>query len=117
MYSDIDNRCIVLREGAGKFEVALDFTHLGRSASTCGADGQPSGLVDYNGAVYDSSSSTGLFRQGANFTYSATCACLLRLTTEEANFIGSTSPIWKVTTDYQLIGDNYVITDQTIEPR
>lgn len=115
MYSDIDNHCIVLREGDDRFEVVLDFTHLGRSGATCGEDGNPEGFVDYNGAQYDASSTTGPFRQEAEFILGDEGGYILRLTTEEANFVGGTTPIWEVTTDYEMIGERYSIKRQTVE--
>ena len=115
MYSDIDNRSIVLREGDGQFEVVLDFTHLGRSDTTCGEDGNPDGIIDYNGADYVYASTTGPFRQEANFVLRDDGNYILRLTTEEAYFVSGTTPIWEVTTDYKITGNQYVILSQKVE--
>ena len=114
MYGSIDNRCIVLREAGDKFEIALDFSYLGRSGSTCGVNGNPGGYVDYNNAQKLAGSTTGPMRQKAEFISGGNGGYILQLTTEEANYTGGTTPIWRVKTDYEMIDSRLTITNQTI---
>ena len=110
LYSDIDNRCIVLREEGGRLVTALNFLYLGETEAAYGPDGVHDGFVDYNNAQA-ANCGYGVFRTSGSFAQ-GDAGYELTILAEEADLTGGTTPIAKVYTIYRLSGGTLNIAAQ-----